>query len=71
MSHRPHIPNEDMKTKHILQAMLAISSLMLTCSCGNSSNSGSNWLQDDDVKFAADETLQPIAIQPHQEPIAA
>ena len=60
MSHRQHKPNEDMKTKHILQAMLAISSLMLTCSCGNSSNSGSNWLQDDDVKFAADETLQPI-----------
>ena len=46
------------KIHHKLYWLCCLTPLFLAC--GNKQSSGNNWLQDDDVKIAIDETFRPI-----------
>ena len=46
------------KIHHKLYWLCCLTPLFLAC--GNKQTSGNNWLQDDDVKIAIDETFRPI-----------
>ena len=54
--------NSKIMKKYFLFLLLLIAAFALMASCGGNKKATNNWLAEDDVKVAIDETFAPIKI---------